>query len=70
MDREKRSARHAVLQTRLRHTPKGTRAWRQALVERADAPSGREDLRPREVEPRPCQLTPLPRTLARRSGRR
>ena len=58
VDREERGARHAVLQARPRRTPERARAGWEPLVERADAPSEREDLRPREVEPRPRQVRP------------
>src|SRR5438093_5250126 len=55
MDGEERSPRHAVLQARPRRTPeRAPSAWEQ-LVERADLPPEREDLRPRQVEPRPSQ---------------
>jgi len=50
MDRKERRTRHAVLQARPGRTPEGTRAGREPFVERADAPSERQDLRPREVE--------------------
>ena len=51
VDREDRGARHAVLQARPRRTPERARAGWEPLVERADVPPEREDLRPREVEP-------------------
>ena len=57
MDREERSSGHAVLQAGPRRTPeRASSAW-EPLVERADVPSEREDLRPREVEPRRRHVT-------------
>jgi hypothetical protein len=57
MDREKRRARHTVLQARPRRAPQGTRTRWKPLVERTDQPSEGEDLRTREVEARRRQLT-------------
>ncbi len=55
MDGEERSAGHAVLQARPRRAPERAPSARKPLVERADVPTKREDLRPREVEPRFCR---------------
>src|SRR5438105_2699578 len=55
MNGEQRSARHAVLQARPRRTPeRAPSAW-EPLVECADVPPEREDLRPREFEPAFCR---------------
>ena len=58
VDRKECGPRHAVLQARPGSTAERARAPWQPLVERADSPTEREDLRPREVEPRPGQLIP------------
>jgi hypothetical protein len=58
VDREERRARHAVLEARPRSTAEGARAAWETLVERADVPSEREDLRPSQTKPRTCQFTP------------
>jgi hypothetical protein len=60
VDRQERRPRHAVLQTRPRRTAERARAGRQPLIERADVPPERQDLRPRELKSRPSQRTPLP----------
>ena len=58
MDGEERSARHAVLQARPRREPeRAPSAW-EPLVESADVPPEREDLRTRDAEPGSCQATP------------
>jgi hypothetical protein len=56
MDREERSARHAVLQACPRRKPERAPSAREPLVECADVPPEREDLCPREFEPRPVHL--------------
>src|SRR2546427_5858413 len=58
MDGNERSAGHAVLQARPRRTPEGAPSAWEPLVERADVPPEREDLRPRQVEPRRLHVRP------------
>jgi hypothetical protein len=53
MDREERGSGHAVLQARLRRTAEQARSAGEPLVERADVSAERQDLHPRQVEPRP-----------------
>jgi hypothetical protein len=55
VNRQKRGPGHAVLQARPRHPPQRRPSPREPLVKGADAPAVRQDLRPREVEPRPAQ---------------
>ena len=57
VDREERGSGHAVLQAGPRRTPERAPSAREPLVERADVPPEREDLRPREVEPRRRHVT-------------
>src|SRR5436309_1659570 len=58
MDREQRSAGHAVLQARPRRTPeRAPSAW-EPLVERADLTAECEDLCAGEAERRPCHVRP------------
>jgi hypothetical protein len=61
MDRQERGSRHAVLQPRPGRTPERARPPRQTLVEGADAPPEREDLRPRQLKPGGGHASPLPR---------
>ena len=58
MDREERSAGHAVLKARPRRTPeRAPSAW-EPLVERADLTAECEDLGAGEAERRPCHVSP------------
>ena len=52
VDRQHRGPGHAVLQSRPRRPPQGPGAWREPLVECANPPPEREDLRPGEDETR------------------
>ncbi len=69
MDRQQRGPRHAVLQPRPRGSPQRGRSRGQPLVERADASSERQDLRPRQLEPGGGHVAPPARwSLERRPG--
>src|SRR6266571_2362604 len=58
MDREERSARHAVLQARPRRTPKRAPSPWESRIKRADPAPECEDLCPGEAERRPCHVRP------------
>ena len=56
MDRQERGSWHAVLKAGPRRTPQRTSPPWQPLIERSDAPSEREDLRPRDSQPPPVHV--------------
>jgi hypothetical protein len=57
VDREERGSRHAVLEAGPRRTPERAGSAWESLIECADVPPEREDLRPREIERRFHRVT-------------